>query len=814
MSIKSSFIDKDFGSCEEPSTLSTRFQRAQARRRLRIQRRVEALQKLDGYVDDVVEEHDEVTDETLTEKQIRESAELLENLLAEGNEVVNHKCASGQRRARARASPRGSRDSGAALTALEASATECRVLYDVISERWPAILASNDPLDINGEMDWQRDKCEEVLAKKDAIILELKEALRKADDKYFEDQRRQKDDIRLLIERIENQITTMENSYDRELDLVTKTIKSERDALVASFERKWDELYRQEEEEDAEGDRKRRAILDDYELEMERLMQEHDEEYRAQKIELEKECQDLQQQLERTKALCLLNAEKLSYNYTVLKSREEENSVVASLQKRKINKLQALLTNLKKNYADFEESTKLEIERLSSQILRAHKSIAELEDKSVHFTRVNEKQYLDIWDMNTHTANELLKKVLHLQRKPMYTLTYKLRTFSLDLAADRDIYERTLGILWEPPDNSVLTKEELPSYRAAVNFIEKQKQEERDRVNIFDFDKAKKSLSDMKLEREVLNNILKQIANCSGYLIEDKLQELIANRSEQERTIIQLENVFQALSISSPEEINLILEFFLPYTYCPICVAKCENAIRVKSSSSSSGKSVCSCTPELTGGVPSVCEADEHVKTLVETVKEEIKKAAEDAEKQSSTSACTCDCSDSSTESDKRCADKPEDEENCKRHAKSKFTCEFGHVLQIQSAHVTKAMKEIISKLSNAEQKKLLTFEERLREKKYTISRNISEKDVKAFWASYRDLFGTQKEKLWDAILMGLTKYHEVLKERLKLSGEVEALKTQNEELQRLLKSYNDCVSVNNESYASFSFITINMLYC
>ncbi|XP_014235339.1 dynein regulatory complex protein 1 [Trichogramma pretiosum] len=770
MSIKSSLIDKDFGSCEEPSTLSTDPNERKLARRLRIQRRVEALQKLDGYVDDVIEEH-EVTDETLTEKQIQESAELLENLLAEGNEVItNVRVANDARELERRREAAEIQEQ--LLQRLEASASECRVLYDVISERWPAILASNDPLDINGEMDWQRDKCEEVLAKKDAIILELKEALRKADDKYFEDQRRQKDDIRLLIERIENQITTMENSYDRELDLVTKTIKSERDALVASFERKWDELYRQEEEEDAEGDRKRRAILDDYEREMERLMQEHDEEYRAQKIELEKECQDLQQQLERTKALCLLNAEKLSYNYTVLKSREEENSVVASLQKRKINKLQALLTNLKKNYADFEESTKLEIERLSSQILRAHKSIAELEDKSVHFTRVNEKQYLDIWDMNTHTANELLKKIL---------------------AADRDIYERTLGILWEPPDNSVLTKEELPSYRAAVNFIEKQKQEERDRVNIFDFDKAKKSLSDMKLEREVLNNILKQIANCSGYLIEDKLQELIADRSEQERTIIQLENVFQALSISSPEEINLILEFFLPYTYCPICVAKCENAIRAKSSSSSSGKSVCSCTPELTGGVPSVCEADEHVKTLVETVKEEIKKAAEDAEKQSSTSACTCDCSDSSTESDKDGADKPEDEENCKRHAKSKFTCEFGHVLQIQSAHVTKAMKEIISKLSNAEQKKLLTFEERLREKKYTISRNISEKDVKAFWASYRDLFGTQKEKLWDAILMGLTKYHEVLKERHKLSGEVEALKTQNEELQRLLKSYNDC---------------------
>ena len=49
----------------------------------------------------------------------------------------------------------------------------------------------------------------------------------------------------------------------------------------------------------------------------------------------------------------------------------------------------------------------------------------------------------------------------------------------------------------------------------------------------------------MKLERQVLNNILKQISNRSGYLIEDKLLELIADRNEEEKTIITLDSVFQ-----------------------------------------------------------------------------------------------------------------------------------------------------------------------------------------------------------------------------------------------------------------------------
>ena len=89
---------------------------------------------------------------------------------------------------------------------LNESANECKQRYDVINERWSLLLESNDPLDINIEMEMQKKKCDEVLAKKDAVIDELKRELQNADDKYFEDQKKQKDDIKLLIERIENQV--------------------------------------------------------------------------------------------------------------------------------------------------------------------------------------------------------------------------------------------------------------------------------------------------------------------------------------------------------------------------------------------------------------------------------------------------------------------------------------------------------------------------------------------------------------------------------------------------------------------------------
>lgn len=125
----------------------------------------------------------------------------------------------------------------------------------------------------------------------------------------------------------------------------------------------------------------------------------------------------------------------------------------------------------------------------------------------------------------------------------------------------------------------------------------------------------------------------------------------------------------------------------------------------------------------------------------------------------------------------------------------SKFTCEQGHVLKIQTTYVTKAMKEVVTKYSAADEKEMVSFEEKLNNKRFTISRNLSVDDVKNYWLSYREIFGEKKEKLWDAILVGLNKYYEVLKERHKLCTDISNLKKQNAELQKLLELQTGSVS-------------------
>lgn len=109
----------------------------------------------------------------------------------------------------------------------------------------------------------------------------------------------------------------------------------------------------------------------------------------------------------------------------------------------------------------------------------------------------------------------------------------------------------------------------------------------------------------------------------------------------------------------------------------------------------------------------------------------------------------------------------------------------------IRSACVTRALRELLAKHHEAKSVEYpMSFKSKLSHQELTVSRNLSVKDVTEFWQRYRDIFSPKKEKLWDGLLIGLHKYHEVLKERHKLNDETNNLRKQNSELRRLLEIY------------------------
>lgn len=132
---------------------------------------------------------------------------------------------------------------------------------------------------------------------------------------------------------------------------------------------------------------------------------------------------------------------------------------------------------------------------------------------------------------------------------------------------------------------------------------------------------------------------------------------------------------------------------------------------------------------------------------------------------------------------------------------KQNFTCSKGHLLEIESTNVIKALREFVKNHNEVnDDDSLMDLQSNKQyHNKITLSRSISEKDMIEYWQRYRDIFSPEKEKLWDALMIGLNKYHEILKERQKLIQDSESLRQQNSELRRLLETCKVKVSTNEK---------------
>lgn len=130
----------------------------------------------------------------------------------------------------------------------------------------------------------------------------------------------------------------MAKAYRCEVELIENVVEAERKILLESSLEKWNVLFKKVQDDTFEAREKRKEVMREYEEQMQKAMTEHQEEFRKQKIMFELEIQNLQQEVQNMKAFCMMNVEKLDYNYAVLKRRDEENTIVKNQQKRKINK--------------------------------------------------------------------------------------------------------------------------------------------------------------------------------------------------------------------------------------------------------------------------------------------------------------------------------------------------------------------------------------------------------------------------------------------------------------------------------------------
>jgi dynein regulatry complex protein 1 len=251
----------------------------------------------------------------------------------------------------------------------------------------------------------------------------------------------------------------------------------------------------------------------------------------------------------------MLNSEKLDYNFQVLKKREDENVMVRNQQKRRLSKLADTIVSLKRKLKEAKSTCIVETKKFTADIMKLHAKILDLERKSDLFAEQNNKKYLTVWDINYAECESALEQVLKI---------------------DKMLWEQQLCLEWERPEIDIVRKEDLKSYREAVDKLNINRDEIEDESKALvaiNAKHAQKSREQELMEQKLLRIIFRAIADNSGFLIESKLKDLLMPYSRTEQTLVNLDAVFNALGIYRSEEIDFIKDYFVPFTKC----CKCNN---------------------------------------------------------------------------------------------------------------------------------------------------------------------------------------------------------------------------------------------
>uniref|UniRef100_A0A8C4Y0Y7 Dynein regulatory complex protein 1 n=1 Tax=Gopherus evgoodei TaxID=1825980 RepID=A0A8C4Y0Y7_9SAUR len=474
-------------------------------------------------------------------KQIEESRQRLAKLLNDGTQLVTNI----QVAADARETLRRAEEDELKRQRLEKLENESKTnqdKFEEITSKWGSAKEKTIPQDLWDVLNQQQQHCALLIEEKNKLISELQQELKSKDDQYVKDLKKQSDDINLLVDRMEEQIRNLMKTYRRELTQIEKAFELERRELLSSNKKKWEQAMQAHNAQELENLITRMQKVEEYEKQLNQLRVQDAEEYNTIKIQLENDVQILEQQLQQMKAIYQLNQEKLEYNFQVLKKRDEENTIIKSQQKRKLNRLHdvlnALRMKLDKQIKQFQE----ENQTLTADYKRIVEQYKDLQRTMRHFAVVDAQKFLEVWLMNEEEAKGLMWKALK---------------------ADRIIHTQQLGLPWVEPDYWFLDNVGPIVHQSS------QQEEEEDAVEEGRKEAAAEAGEEVKPPRHIsvksVKHILELLCDESGFLIESKLLGLLQPLERHERSLMRLDAIFAALGIDNEDDVYTLVDFFLKF---------------------------------------------------------------------------------------------------------------------------------------------------------------------------------------------------------------------------------------------------------
>ncbi|XP_055836949.1 dynein regulatory complex protein 1 homolog [Episyrphus balteatus] len=674
------------------------------------------------------------------EGQLESSDEKLKELIQFGDELVtNIKVAREMREIQRRSFEEAQKK--ALLNDLSKESSEAIAKFNSISDKWSELKSYKEPVVMFNQLENQKECIKELMISKDNIIDKCQKEINRVSDKYYTDQEKQSDEICLLVERIDCQVELIKKAYKNHLDLLQDAIEEERLAVAKTESEQWNGLF---DTIKTFGTHKLQIEKDKekiYVSEIEKNCREQQEITRDTRIRLERDAEALQLELRSTQNNVLMNSEKLDYNYQVLKKRNEENVIINNQQKRRLAKFKETITALKSKIQTITEKSHGVVKKMSVEVEKLYTNISHLEKKSQQFLQANEKKFSYVWNINYQEALSLTNRIFEI---------------------DRLLHVQQLGVEWTPHNIEGLLH--CANINTGENIISVEVESKRNSSST-----CGKTVTQQVAEIRLLRCILKKISDRAGFLIEDKLLKILEPYTDEEKRLVRLDNIFYALNITEYKDITSLIDFFLPYSWCPNCAygLPSDNGEALRDYDE---------RPNSTRGRPSLAVEIENVMATTP----------------SSPSSVSDNWSISTDDIERNITSILTNKKECERpmaQNKEENICSR-HYLVIKPAFVLTALRSFTENYLKKHDKARLGKFERAIVRSSTTNRSLTRDVKEKCWSTLLQTVTEENKKLWQTLEHGLDHYLDVLKEREELDVNCEFLRRQNTELRHLLQKH------------------------
>ncbi|KAJ1506731.1 hypothetical protein HMI56_000463 [Coelomomyces lativittatus] len=432
---------------------------------------------------------------------------------------------------------------------LQAKHLDCdkqtQLLEAQIQAQWETCFKTNsklgNPYDLHQLLLNQKNVCDQLILSKDRLIIEYNAELKRKDDDYVKELKREAEEIDQLLVRMYTEYATFKKSLKENLIQIERSLMDERAENLDQNIKEMDGLFDSRKESEIKYLNERRNRVHDNGEALEELRVQDAEECNLVKIKLETDVQVLEQQLQQMKATYQLNTEKLEYNYQVLKKRDDENSITVNQQKRRITRMTDILNALKMKHAKHEKAFHVDHTNLQEDFNRISSQYQDLTKKFKHFQINDEIKFNELWEMHQKHLQLLITKVVQ---------------------ADAVIYEKELGVCHH--DTRTHDASTSPSHGwvgggggggggGGTHATPSSKD--------LTPDPLKWAL--MHAQHPMVQTILHVVSKEAHFLLDEKLVRLLQPLPYQEQRLLKLDTILKALDIHSSVDLEAFLNLFV-----------------------------------------------------------------------------------------------------------------------------------------------------------------------------------------------------------------------------------------------------------